>query len=263
MHGRVRVGGADVGGGTAVTPDAVITASHVLPVTVDGAAVTFVPVGNEAAAVDVESLERDEVLDLALLRLSRPVAPSYVADAAAGDIWQIAVGPRPDDPYLSGVVDYPGRDYEDGRGRRTMVQLRVWQEVKGYQGFSGSGVVLPAADNALAAVLTLEQEERTPRRPGAPRPGATNVLYAVPIRSVLQRFGLAAASRRPALPGDTAVANFLARVLGTPDRPVPFGGRMAELDLLDRGWRRAPSALCSPRPQAVASRRCSLSGSPG
>jgi len=175
------------------------------------------------------------------------VTPSYVAETAKDDVWEVSIGPAANDPYLSGVVDFPLREYENAQGyKQQVVQLRVWQDVGRYDGFSGSAVTLPKADGAVAAVLTEQQLERTRPRAGGPPSSGTNVLYAVPIAAALLKFNLTtAANTRPVLPGDTSVENFLARALGSTARPVPFGGRTAQLDACD-AWLRdgeAPARL--------------------
>lgn len=245
MQGRVQIDGRDVGGGCAVTAHAVVSAAHVVRRAQSPSKVTFIPV--DGKAVPVGSIERDEALDLAVLHLAEAVTPSYVAEAAKDDAWEVRIGPLANDPYLSGVVDFPLRDYENAQHhKQQVVQLRVWQDVERYDGFSGSAVTLPKADGAVAAVLTEQQLERTRPRAGGSPPSGTNVLYAVPISVALHKFNLtAAADARPVLPGDTAVGNFLDRLLGNTADPVPFGGRTAELNACD-AWLRdgeAPTRL--------------------
>ena len=249
MHGRILVDGRDQGGGCALTPEIVVTAAHVVRAAGPDSRVTFAAAGREA--ITVESIERDPELDLAALRLAEPVVPSYVSDAAVHDQWEVSVPPKGQDAFLTGTVDVALRDFENDRGhRQQVVQLRVDQELKQFEGYSGSGVRLSAADGAVAGVLTEQQLERTRPGPGGARPEAANVLFAVPVAVALDRFGLtSAATTRPSLPGDTEVTNFMSGVLGSAGQPVPFGGRATELHGLDE-WAADPSA--APRMLVVA-----------
>ena len=249
MHGRIVVDGQDKGGGCALAPEIVVTAAHVVRAAGPDSRVTFAAAGREAIAV--ESIERDIGLDLAALRLTESVVPSYVCDAAVHDRWEVSAPPHGRDAFLTGTVDVALRDFENDKGnRQQVVQLRVDQELKQFAGYSGSGVCLSAADGAVAAVLTEQQLERTRPGPGRARPEAANVLFAVPVAVALDRFGLtSAATTRPSLPGDTPVGNFMSRVLGSAGQPVPFGGRATELRDLDE-WVADPSA--APRMLVVA-----------
>lgn len=249
MHGRIVVDGQDKGGGCALTPEIVVTAAHVVRTAGPDSRVTFAAAGREAIAV--ESIERDIGLDLAALRLAESVVPSYVCDAALHDRWEVSAPPHGRDAFLTGTVDVALRDFENDRGnRQQVVQLRVDQELKEFAGYSGSGVCLSAADGAVTAMLTEQQLERTRPRPGGARPEATNVLFAVPVAVALDRFSLTSAvTRRPSLPGDTPVENFMSRVLGSAGQPAPFGGRATELRDLDE-WVAEPSA--APRMLVVA-----------
>jgi NACHT domain len=249
MHGRIVVDGRDQGGGCALTPEIVVTAAHVVRAAGPDSRVTFATAGREAIAV--ESIDRDIELDLAALRLTEPVVPSYVSDAAMHDRWEVSVPARGRDAFLTGTVDVALRDFENDKGHnQQVVQLRVDQELKQFAGYSGSGVRLPAADGAVAGVLTEQQLERTRSGPDGARPEAANVLFAVPVAVALNRFGLtSAAALRPSLPGDTEVQNFMSGVLGSAGQPVPFGGRATELHGLDQ-WVADPSA--APRMLVVA-----------
>ena len=59
--------------------------------------VTFAAAGREAIAV--ESIERDIGLDLAALRLTESVVPSYVCDAAVHDRWEVSAPPQGRMPF--------------------------------------------------------------------------------------------------------------------------------------------------------------------
>jgi S1-C subfamily serine protease len=103
MHGRIVVDGRDQGGGCALTPEIVVTAAHVVRAAGPDSSVTFVAAGGEAIAV--ESIEPDIELDLAALRLTEPVVPSYVCDAAVHDHWEVSAPPHGRDAFLTGTVD--------------------------------------------------------------------------------------------------------------------------------------------------------------
>lgn len=249
MHGRILVDGRDEGGGCALTPEMVVTAAHVVRAARADSRVVFAVAGREAIAV--KSVEPDTGLDLAMLQLAESVVPCYVAEAAERDRWTVSAPPQEQDAFLTGTVDVALRDFENDKGnRQQVVQLRVDQELKQFAGYSGSGVCLPTADGAVAAVLTEQLLERTRQGPGTGKAAASNVLFAVPVKVALERFGLtSAAEARPHLSGDTLVENFMSRVLGSAERPVPFGGRAAELRGLDQ-WAADPPA--SPRMLVVA-----------
>jgi hypothetical protein len=183
---RLSVNGQDSGGAFAITDRIAITAAHVIRKASSPSDVTF-----SAEEILVSSFDRDERLDLAALILKEPVSPSAIAEAVKGDRWAIHVPPKPNDPYLSGIVDVTMRPFKNDSGYvQGVMQLRVHQAVKGFAGYSGSAIYLPELEDAVIAILTEQQLERTRKAAGSGKPSATNVLYAVPMTEVLRRFDL-------------------------------------------------------------------------
>ena len=77
------------------------------------------------------------------------------------------------------------------------MQLLVDQhELGDFAGYSGSAVTLKSAPNAVVGVLIEQVPSRLRTLPDQPNP-ASNVLYAIPIQNVLERFGITAESVVP------------------------------------------------------------------
>ncbi len=69
------------------------------------------------------------------------------------------------------------------------MQLAVDQTIGWHAGYSGGPVTSPPGAAAVVGVLVEQVLLRTPQQPGQ-APAASNVLYAIPIEDVLERFGL-------------------------------------------------------------------------
>jgi HEAT repeat protein len=194
--GRVVAGGKDRGSGFAIATAtglpsrAVLTAAHVVR-DQDVSLIQFViPAGR---TIDVERVETDEDIDVAVLHLREEVDGSAAARARERLAWHVEARPRANDPRLTGVVDDTQRRFSKAKGPEIHVmQLLVDQTVGDYEGYSGSPVVLRSLEIESPPVLGVLIEQlrwRTPSRPGEKAP-ASNVLYAIAIEDALARFGL-------------------------------------------------------------------------
>lgn len=230
MHGRVLVNGHDRGGGCVVTRQVALTAGHVIRESADAVLEFRLPTGHRIPVIDTES---DKELDIAVLHLAEAVAVTPVTTAVVGDPWRVAGAALDNDPELDGTVTSTTHTITNARGHPVqVVQLLVHQEMRNYEGYSGSAVVLPSS-SGVAAIL-VEQVESRLRAQAGRRREASNVLYAVPVHAALRRFRLSGTvPARERLPSRTPIANLMASTLGGPADPMPFGGRAVELAQLD------------------------------
>jgi len=236
-HGRVLIDGRDEGGGVALTARLVVTANHVVRGR-SGKPLTFMVGGQQLGVARVEAADD---LDVAVLHLEAempaPVVQGVlVSQATNGARWRVETPPRGNDPVLTGVVDAARLSYENQRGQLVEVmQLRVDQQLGNYGGYSGSTVGLQSPRGAVVGVLV---EQQLLRIRADNRPSAGNVLYAVPLQTVLIRFGLTGVEvARP-------IRFHVPRVpMGVVDRPGPLAelldalvdGRRAELVVISAG----------------------------
>jgi len=193
--GRILVNDNDKGSGFALaSPHSeytriALTANHVVR---GQEASSFQFVTQAGQKISVERVERDKDLDVAVLHLGEDVAEGLaVGRAVKGAAWQVEAQPLGNDPKLTGTVTDTHRQFVKGQGHPAMyvVQLQVDQILNEYKGYSGSPVALQSASGAVIGVLIQQLPSRFPGPIGQPRP-ATNVLYAIPIQDVLNRFGL-------------------------------------------------------------------------
>ena len=107
-----------------------------------------------------------------------------------GGSWQVETQPRGNDPKLTGTINATHGQFVNSQGHEIYVlQLQVDQNLDDYKGYSGSPVALKLPTGAVIGVLIEQLRSRLSGRLVNPRP-ATNVLYAIPIQDVLDRFGL-------------------------------------------------------------------------
>jgi hypothetical protein len=144
-------------------------------------------------SVPVEYVESDKDLDIALLHLGEDISGGLVVDRATeGMEWQVQTRPLSNDPKLTGTVTATRRQLEKSQGQNTTIsvlQLQVDQNLDSYKGYSGSPVVLKQPPGPVIGVLVEQLLSRLSVLTDQPR-RATNVLYAVPIQDVLERFNL-------------------------------------------------------------------------
>ena len=195
--GRVLVGGKDKGAGIAVRPRLVITAGHV----VGGGG----PDGQADVPVSFKTLDGHQVdatlpvrfakdLDAAALDLAEDAAWSQVANARTGGRWSASPTGVSNDPVLTGTITAIGMPLEDAKGNRvTAMQLEVEQDLGGFKGYSGSAVF---NEEGQVTGLLIEQKLQ---RVNAPRPAASNVMFALPIADVARSLQIDVALARPTL----------------------------------------------------------------
>jgi hypothetical protein len=200
--GRILANDNDLGIGFALaiphsmTTRIVLTAKHVVG---DQEPSSLQFVTQDGRRIPVERVEPDKDLDVAVLHLGEDVPEGLaVGSAVDGASWQVETQPGLNDPELSGIIDTTHRPLvkQEGRHEIYVLQLRVAQVVGDYAGYSGSPVVLPAPSGAVIGILDEQFPSRLPVPPGQPI-SATNVLYAIPIQAVLDRFGLTPVSPFP------------------------------------------------------------------
>ncbi len=188
--GRVFVHRQDTGSGFAVADRRVLTAAHVVRAIEPGpvrAAVEYRPEG--AKSIPVTWVDVSTRLDVAVLHLeqSAPATLPVASSMARGDDWRVEARPKPSDPTLTGKVTDPHRQLENQRGEETiLIQLRVWEEVGDYRGYSGSPVI-SARTGGVFGILVEQGRWRISSQPGQPPPVA-NILYAAPVGQVLTSF---------------------------------------------------------------------------
>ncbi len=193
--GRVVINGKDAGAGVALGPRSVVTASHVLGRRVEHL-VSYRLANGRTIPVEVE-LQVDESLDAAALRLAEDLGEWLPMGAAVeGADWVVDSPPPGNDPSLTGTISKVGSRIKNTRGTvLEVLQLRVDQVLGDYRGYSGSGV-LDRQGRAVVGLLVEQKHLRLPTTLGQPRQ-SSNVLYAVPIRDVVERLGLTVAAARP------------------------------------------------------------------
>ena len=146
--GRVLANDEDKGSGFALatshsgTTRIVLTARHVVG---DQEPSSLLFLTEDKRKIPVESVERDDDLDVAVLHLSEDVAEGLaVSDAVEGENWQVETQPRPNDPKLSGTITDTHRPFlkKDGGHEIFVLQLYEQHNLGDYKGYSGSPVVL-------------------------------------------------------------------------------------------------------------------------
>ena len=195
MLGRVRAESRDCGGAFTLAPRIVITANHCVR-DVDHESLAFVADGRTIA---VEQLTGDKQLDVALMRLAED-APCTLAvgQARAGLGWRVESQPRENDPMLTGSITATGWKITNRAGGELQaIQLGVDQSVGSHDGYSGSAVTSPPGSSDVVGVL-VEQVPSRERVELGLLPRSSNVIYAVPIGEVLERFNLHGAVNRTA-----------------------------------------------------------------
>lgn len=185
--GGIYVDGKFKGSGFRVGANLILTANHVVESTVS---VEFRPINGPTESAHLT--DSDEVRDVAILQTAAATisSPLLWAPAAPDDRWEVLTQPSANDPQLSGHVVTPERGMQNARMNFvTAMQLETSTQVGSYRGYSGSPVVAAANPAHVLGVLVEQGEWRSPVSFGQAM-GATNVLYAVPVLSVIQRFDL-------------------------------------------------------------------------
>jgi hypothetical protein len=168
----------------AVAPRRAVTAAHVLRNVAPGSVVFQLGPVN-FGVVDVDSLPD---LDIAILTLDGNVpAAAEIGYARGRTKFQVFSRPNPSDPVLTGTIvatDQPHAS-ADGNEHRVL-QLLVDQQLGDYNGYSGAAVYVGTRRTAVGIII--EQVAGRRRDPGG-RPPTSNVLLAVPLEDLAERFG--------------------------------------------------------------------------
>ncbi|MBW3358979.1 hypothetical protein ACIF6H_21755 [Streptomyces microflavus] len=180
---------ASAGGAVLVAPRSVLTALHV----VKGAPSDHIRFRSGGRDLAVTAVREAAGHDIALLTLGEDCGPvAVLSTATQGERWSVPVPNQAAGAHLSGGISAVGRtDFTDSYGNTGRVhQLRVDEELKGFGGYSGSGVMVPGRGDAVVGILIEQQPEVLDRREAGGRV-ASNVLYAVPVEDALAAVGLA------------------------------------------------------------------------
>jgi tetratricopeptide (TPR) repeat protein len=110
--------------------------------------------------------------------------------AVEGAGWKVETQPRGNDPMLKGTIDATRWRVVKKSGKEIYVlQLRVYEHLGDYKGYSGSAVILDSPSGGVIGILIEQLLSRLSVTIGQSKP-ATNVLFALPIQDVLDRFDL-------------------------------------------------------------------------
>ena len=189
-------GWVPAGSGFALAEGVVITANHVVRDQPAADVLVQTPAGIE---LPVAVVTGDPLIDVAVLRLpSAPPSSWRPGRAGPGVRWIVTSRPRSNDPQLTGSVAALDRLIVNKSGHEVAVfQLTVDQPLEEFKGYSGSAVRLESAPATVVGVLCEQVPSRLMSGRSEKRP-ATNVLYAVPMTRVAQRFDLNPISTLPA-----------------------------------------------------------------
>jgi len=189
-------GWVPAGSGFALAEGVVVTANHVVR---DQPAIDVLVQTPAGIELPVAVVTGDPVIDVAVLRLpSAPPSSWQTGRAGLGVRWTVTSRPRGNDPQLTGSVAALDRLIVNKGGHEVVVlQLTVDQPLEEFKGYSGSAVRLESAATTILGVLCEQVRSRLVSGRSEKRP-ATNVLYAVPMTCVAQRFGLNPVSTLPA-----------------------------------------------------------------
>lgn len=206
--GRLWYHGYDAGVAFALTSSVVVTAWHVIR-DLPGLP-CYLP--DHGESIPVEEIDKDEQLDVAVLRLGGSVPAKLAVSKEKLEPyarWRIDTNPLGNDPGLRGKVEAYDRQMRTEKGYEAhLMQLRVDEGLGDFFGYSGSPVLLDG-NGAVLGVLVEQVRWRTPTI--GSRPPASNVLFAVPIDAVVKRFNLehavAVARRKSVLLDEPAVAS--------------------------------------------------------
>jgi WD40 repeat protein len=208
--GRILVKGTPKGTGFALAmrsgepSQVVLTARHVVkvvgvkPPTLHASSdiVFATEAGQE---IQVESVEGNEILDVAILRLKEAVSEGLRVHYGARQEtkWQTEARPHASLPILTGTVTKPRLRVENADKYDTVaMQLRVEEALEDFAGYSGSPVTLLSQADAVIGLVVEQVPSQLEGQLGEAK-RATNVMYATPIRDVLKEFGLTAATADP------------------------------------------------------------------
>ncbi|WP_433305072.1 trypsin-like peptidase domain-containing protein [Actinoplanes sp. CA-030573] len=184
---RIFFRGSAVGSGFLLDGRTVVTAAHV--VREKDVADLVVMAADGQAGVSRKQVAPE--VDAAVLTLARPLHAEAVRltfSVKPRASWQVTGGAHPNAAYLSGEVTASSRKLiNEQRHSMPVLQLKVDQDLGRFHGYSGSAVTVDGG----AIVGMLSEQVLEDSKVGAERvTRATNVLYAVPVESIVERFGL-------------------------------------------------------------------------
>ncbi len=183
INGRILSGNNYRGSAFALTDRIVATAAHVVR---DQRAsdLTFVAAD---WSVKVQEVRIDPTIDTALLQVAESLAVMpTLAHAALQEEWRVTSRPQEADSRLTGAVKATDHLIRNAGGHyMTVLQLHVAEELRDYAGYSGSAVVV---NDTIVGLLVEQVKERG--APAGSRRMAANVLYAVPVDRLVNRFRL-------------------------------------------------------------------------
>ncbi|MEU8663821.1 hypothetical protein [Actinoplanes philippinensis] len=195
INGRIFDAGKFLGSAFALTDRIVATAAHVVRNREPGD-LTFVAAGS---SVTVEDIQIEPKLDAAVLRVAESLAfmPS-LAYAELGADWWVTSRPKNADSRLTGAVKAVDHLIVNAGGHEmNVLQLHVTEELRDFSGYSGSAVVV--CDSVVGLLVEQVKERATA---SGTRPMAANVLYALPVDRLVDRFRLGLKVERQPGPRD-------------------------------------------------------------
>jgi len=233
IDGRVLTGDRLLGSGFCIADLFVVTAAHV----VEGHSPDDLSFMISNVRMEVDAIDIRPHIDVALLRLRRSMAAvprlTYGEKMAQ---WSVMSQPRANDPTLGGVITDTDRKITNVHQCDVfMLQLKADETLGNFYGYSGSAVYI---GESVTGVL-LEQVNERGR---SPNPKGTNVLYALPIETVVREFRLNRdiepyqSNPRPSgllldaafFDLDALKGQMYATLSGSDDRAVAFGVEYAE-----------------------------------
>ncbi|WP_433718569.1 S1 family peptidase [Microbacterium laevaniformans] len=182
---QVLIDSAVVGQGTAIAPDVILTARHVVA---EAHADSLIVIDSDGLSHRVHGVTSHVGIDIAALRVEPPLSGSAnVGDAITASRWTTFASSPTSGPSLTGTVAVARRSFTAADGQVIeAAQLTVEQDLGDFHGYSGSGV-FAADDGTLVAVLV----EQHFRYSGAYEPEvAANVLFAVPAADAILALGI-------------------------------------------------------------------------
>lgn len=200
ISGRLHAGDKEIGVAFPLTSRTVATAMHVYSLG-EGRQLSYLP--HNSPSVPVVEAHTDANMDVAVLCLASDVpAPGRFARGRRHMPWRADGWRRSNEGVLSGEVTDVDLAIELQKATEAteVMQLHVKEGHRSFKGRSGSAV--RNDDDAIIGML-VEQVPRRATRANPGEPDALNILWAIPVKAILDRFESAIQSTRTA---DAALA---------------------------------------------------------